>query len=66
MIFLDQIVLCPGQYRYPRTRPVGKNLSGPAPARISESVLEPEPELPKALGQFKIRIFLNVSSDFNK
>ena len=50
----------PGSVQVPenRTREQKSFLTGPKTARISESVLETEPEPPKALGQFQNLIFL--------
>ena len=45
----------PGSVQVPENRTHGQKSfrTGPGTARISESVLEPEPEPPKALGQFQ-------------
>ena len=56
-------VLCPGQSSTREPDPGQKSFrTGPGTARISESVLEPEPEPPKALSQFQNRIFFRMSA----
>ena len=58
----------PGSVQVPKnwTRGQKSFRTGPGTAIISESVLEPEPELPKALGQFQYLNFWNVSSHLKK
>ena len=45
----------PGSVQVPENRTRGQKSfrTGPGTARISQSVLEPEPEPPRALGQFQ-------------
>ena len=58
-----QISVVPGPVQVPKNRTRGQKSfrTGPGTARISESVLEPEPEVPKALGQFQNLNFFGMS-----
>ena len=62
-LFVDKRLtpsVVPGSVQVPENRTRGQKSfrTGPGTARISESVLEPEPEPPKALGQFDNLSFL--------
>ena len=59
-----KISVVPGSVQVPENRTRGQKSfrTGPGTARISESVLEPEPEPPKALGQFQNLIFFGMSA----
>ena len=54
----------PGSVQVPENRTRGQKTvrTGPGTAKISESVLELEPEPLKTLGQFQKRIFFGISA----
>ena len=61
---LQYVSVVPGSVQVPENRTHGKKSlrTGPGTARISESVLEPEPEPPKSLGQFQNLNFFGMSA----
>ena len=61
--YLEGSSVVPGSVQVPENRTRGQKSfrTGPGTARISESVLEPEPEPPKALGQFQNHNYFGMS-----
>ena len=69
MIAIKKIQTVPGSVQVPKNRTRGQKSfrTGPGTGKISESVLKPEPEQLKALGQFQNLIFFgNINSHLKK